>query len=69
MGLENTGLEPVFYNEIEKRFCETISLNKPEVPLYDCDIRTLTAKKLLKDHCLGKGDLFAIARRSPMPGI
>ena len=65
LGLEEAGLEPVSYNEIEKRFCETIKLNKPEVPLYDCDIRELTAKSLLKNHKLKKGELFAIVGGPP----
>lgn len=65
LGLEEAGLEPVSYNEIEKRFCETIRLNKPEVPLYECDIRDLTAKELLKTHGLKKGELFVIAGGPP----
>ena len=65
LGLEKAGLTPVLYNEIEKKFCETIKLNKPNVPLYDCDIRDLNAKKLLKDHNLKKGDLFAIVGGPP----
>src|SRR5690554_508523 len=65
LGLEEAGLEPVSYNEIEKVFCNTIKINKPEVPLYDCDIRELTAEKLLKDHNLKTGELFAVAGGPP----
>ena len=65
LGLEAAGLEPVSYNEIEKRFCETIKLNRPKIPLYDCDIRELTARKLLKNHGLRKGELFAIVGGPP----
>ena len=65
LGLEWAGLNPVLYNEIEKKFCKTIKLNKPNVPLYDCDIRDLNAKKLLKDHNIKKGKLFAIVGGPP----
>ena len=65
LGLDKAGFSPISYNEIEERFCETIQLNKPDIPLYNCDIRELTAKKLLKNHDLKKGDLFAIAGGPP----
>ena len=65
LGLEWAGLNPVLYNEIEKKFCETIRLNKPNVPLYDCDIRDLNAKKILKAHNIKKGELFAIVGGPP----
>ena len=53
------------YNEIEKAFCETIKLNNPKVPLYNCDIRNLTVKKILKNHGLKRGELFAITGGPP----
>ena len=65
LGLEKAGFEPISYNEIEKRFCETIKLNKPKTPLYDCDIRKLTPKILLKNHSLRKGELFAMVGGPP----
>lgn len=65
LGLEEAGLEPVSYNEIEKIFCNTIKLNRPDVPLYDCDVRDLTAKKLLADNGLKKGELFAVVGGPP----
>ena len=65
LGLENAGLEPVFYNEIERSFCETIKFNRPKIPLYDCDIRQLSSKKLLKSHGMKKGDLFAVVGGPP----
>ncbi len=65
LGLEAAGFEPVFFNEIEKKFCETIRLNRAKTPLYDCDIRELTTKKISKDHGLKKGELFAIVGGPP----
>ena len=65
LGLEEAGLEAVSYNEIEKVFCKTIKTNKPETHLYECDIRELNAKMLLKDHGLKKGELFAIVGGPP----
>ena len=65
LGLEKAGLFPICYNEIERCFCETIKFNRPGVHLYDCDIRELSAKRLLKDHGLKKGDLFAVVGGPP----
>lgn len=65
LGLEEAGLEPVSYNEIEKVFCNTIRANKPEVKLYDRDVRTLDGKFLLKDNNLKPGELFAIVGGPP----
>ncbi len=65
LGLEGAGLKPAFYNEIEGRFCATIQLNRPRVPLYNCDIRELNAKKLLLAHGLKRGELFAVAGGPP----
>lgn len=65
VGLEEAGLIPVSYNEIEKKFCETIKLNRPSVPLYECDIRELSATKLLKEHNLKVGELFAVVGGPP----
>ena len=65
LGLEKAGLSPVLYNEIEKKICKTIGLNKPDIPLYDCDIRDLDARKLLRNYKLKKGELFAIVGGPP----
>ena len=65
LGLEQAGFEPICYNEIEKRFCETIRVNRPNVNLYDTDIRELNEKKLLKENSLKKGELFAIVGGPP----
>lgn len=65
LGLEEAGLEAVSFNEVEKVFCQTIRLNRPQVKLYESDIRELTAKQLLKDHKLKKGELFAVVGGPP----
>ncbi len=65
LGLEAAGLEAVSYNEVERKFCETIKLNKPDTHLYGCDIRELKAEQLLNDHGLKKGELFAIVGGPP----
>ena len=65
LGLEKAGLQAIFYNEIEKQFCETIQANRPNVHLYNCDIRLLDSKKLLKKHGLKKGELFAVVGGPP----
>ena len=65
LGLEEAGLEAVSFNEVEKVFCQTIRLNRPQVKLYESDIRELSAKQLLKDHQLKKGELFAVVGGPP----
>ncbi len=65
LGLEEAGLEAVSFNEVEKVFCQTIRLNRPQVKLYESDIRELLAKQLLKDHQLKKGELFAVVGGPP----
>lgn len=65
IGLENAGFEPISYNEVEKVFCNTIRQNKPDVKLYDFDIRNLTGEKLLKENNLKVGELFAIVGGPP----
>jgi DNA (cytosine-5)-methyltransferase 1 len=65
IGLENAGLEAVCYNEIEKKICKTIRANRPTTKLYECDIRELTAKKLMLDNNIKKGELFAVVGGPP----
>ncbi|MBF0312013.1 MAG: DNA cytosine methyltransferase [Oligoflexia bacterium] len=65
LGLEKAGLEVVAYNEKDKNCCKTIRLNRPNTPLYECDIRELSAAKLLKENNLQIGELFAIVGGPP----
>lgn len=48
LGLERVGLIPLSMNEVNKSAIETIRQNRPSAPLFDCDIRLLTLKKLRK---------------------
>lgn len=43
IGLEKAGFHTTFANEIDPRFCETIRLNRPSLPLAECSITDLTA--------------------------
>jgi len=65
IGLENAGLEAVSYNEIEKKFCKTIRANRPDTKLYECDVRELSAEKLMSDNNIKKGELFLVAGGPP----
>jgi DNA (cytosine-5)-methyltransferase 1 len=65
LGLEKAGLECLSTNEIEKPFCDTITLNKPKLKVYNNDIRSLTAENLKKDLKLKSNELFLIAGGPP----
>lgn len=65
IGLEKAGLECLAVNEFDKQACETIKINKPDLKLYDCDIRNLTGKQLLKDLNLKPKELFLIVGGCP----
>jgi len=65
LGLEQAGWECLAANEFNRVACETIRLNAPELPLYDTDIRELTAERLTADLGLGRMELFAIVGGPP----
>jgi DNA (cytosine-5)-methyltransferase 1 len=65
LGLEKKGWECLSVNEFDKKICETIKANKPNIKLYDCDIRSLTSEKISKDLNIKKGELFAIVGGPP----
>jgi DNA (cytosine-5)-methyltransferase 1 len=65
LGLEKQGWECLSVNEFDKKICETIKINKPNLKLYDCDIRNLSAEKISKDLNIKKGELFAIVGGPP----
>jgi DNA (cytosine-5)-methyltransferase 1 len=65
IGFEHAGLSCLAANDVDTVACETIRANRPELPLYDCDIRTLTADKLLRDLHIQREELFAIAGGPP----
>ena len=65
LGLEQAGWECLAANEFDRVACDTIRLNAPELPLYDTDIRELTAERLTADLGLGRMELFAIVGGPP----
>jgi len=65
LGLEKAGLNPVMFNEFNPTACETIRLNRPNIKLYDIDIRKLTAKRILQDCGLEVGEPFLICGGPP----
>lgn len=65
IGLEAAGLEPIAVNEIDKKACETIRLNRPDLRLYEQDIRQLSPQNLRADLGSKVDDLFAIVGGPP----
>lgn len=65
LGLEMAGLHPLAANEIDQVACQTIRHNRPDLRLYDCDIRQLTAQRLMHDAGLRPGDLFLVCGGPP----
>ncbi len=65
LGLEGAGLDCLAANEIDPITCRTIRRNRPDLRLYDCDIRTLTADSLCSDLHLERGELFALVGGPP----
>jgi DNA (cytosine-5)-methyltransferase 1 len=64
-GLGNAGLRCLAANEFEPVFCETIRANRPDLRLFDCDIRRLNADQLLRELKLEKEELFAVVGGPP----
>lgn len=65
-GLEAAGWHCLAANEFDPVACATIRRNRPSLPLYDEDVRNLTASRLREDLGLGaSGDLFAIVGGPP----
>lgn len=46
LGLERAGLEPLAYCEMDRWAVETVRANRPGVPLFDCDVRSLCVDQL-----------------------
>ena len=64
-GLEVAGLESLAANEFAPTACKTIRRNRPELKLYDGDIRDLTAAQLMSDLKIEREELFAIVGGPP----
>lgn len=65
LGLEDAGLVPLAANEFDRSACATIHRNRPNLRLYSCDIRQVTAKQLMLDLGLEQEELFAIVGGPP----
>lgn len=65
LGLERAGLRPIAANEIDPVACETIRLNRPDLRLYDCDVRQLTPQLLMDELSLKPGELFLLCGGPP----
>ncbi len=65
LGLEGAGLKPLAANELDPIACETIRRNRPNLKLYDADIRELTARRMLRDLGMRRGELFLVVGGPP----
>lgn len=65
IGLDKAGWECLSMNEIEPKFAKTLELNHKKTKVYNCDIRDLKAKELMKSHSIKKGELYAVVGGPP----
>ena len=65
LGLEKAGLHHIMLNEFDPITCQTIRLNRPNIRLYDFDIRELTAERIRRDCGLEIGEPFLICGGPP----
>lgn len=64
-GLEAAGLRCLAVNDLDRAATETIRVNKPELRLYDCDIRELSSNSIQRDIGIRPEELFAIVGGPP----
>jgi DNA (cytosine-5)-methyltransferase 1 len=65
IGFENAGLSCLAANDVDKSACQTIRANRPDLPLFDCDIRELTSDRVLREVGVDPGQIFAVAGGPP----
>ncbi|MCH8979164.1 MAG: DNA cytosine methyltransferase [Armatimonadetes bacterium] len=65
LGLESAGLRPLALNETDTACLQTIRANRPDVPLYVCDVRLLDAARLCSDLRIDDQSLFAVVGGPP----
>jgi DNA (cytosine-5)-methyltransferase 1 len=65
LGMELAGFEHLAANEFDPKACATIRQNRPDLKLYDFDIRELSAEQILQDLGLGVGELFLLTGGPP----
>ena len=65
LGIEQAGIEIAACVENHPRCCETIRTNRPHLPLFDRDIRTVTTNEMLFAAGLRVGEVFAVIGGPP----
>jgi len=65
IGFESAGLHCIAANDVDPIACRTIRANRGSLALYDCDIRQLSAKQLLRDLKIEQEELFAVIGGPP----
>lgn len=60
LGMEKAGIKVRVVNDINKFCCETIRLNRPNLPLIDKPIGEVTATEVLKKAGLKKSEVFLV---------
>ncbi|MBL3564316.1 DNA cytosine methyltransferase [Rhodovulum sulfidophilum] len=64
LGLETVGLHPTLANEIDRRFCETIRTNRPDLDLIEGDVSDLTGASL-RAHRDFDGEVYMMVGGPP----
>lgn len=65
LGLEQAGLRPLLANEFDKPSISTIRANRPDLPLFDCDARSLSVEMVEERAKSVRGDIFAVVGGPP----
>ncbi len=65
LGLEQAGLTPRCCVEIDEDCCNTLRLNRPEMPVIQRDIRAVTTQEILEAAGLWEGHAFCVAGGPP----
>ena len=65
LGIEKAGFIPKLAVDIDKYCCDTIKINKPNLPVIQADIHKLSAEDILSASGFKKGELCLLAGGSP----
>lgn len=68
-GLQESGFQSLYANEIQARYAETFAINHPDTFVDQRDIRTVDAKKVRNKLGLKKGELDLLAGGPPCQGF
>ena len=69
LGLEAAGLHCLAVNDADSVACSTIRRNRPDLRIYDRDVRNISQSVLSSDLGVEPGELFAIVGGPPCPGF